>query len=91
MEVSFPESDLLYNESLLAEVLTFLPPHDEALHLCEVYLEYGKFLCVHFFLSLPFTIFYFHASFPFYLPFQIQVHLYLDLGITSVCTETEER
>uniref|UniRef100_A0A8H7Y991 Xylanolytic transcriptional activator regulatory domain-containing protein n=1 Tax=Psilocybe cubensis TaxID=181762 RepID=A0A8H7Y991_PSICU len=42
-EASFPEREL-YNDTLLAEILEFLPPQAEALHLCEVYLEYGKYL-----------------------------------------------
>ncbi|KAF8886430.1 fungal-specific transcription factor domain-containing protein [Gymnopilus junonius] len=40
---SFPESEL-YNDALLSEILSLLPTQAEALHLCDVYLEYGKFL-----------------------------------------------
>lgn len=45
MEASFPDPEV-HDEALLVEVLNLLPPQTEAQHLCEVYLEYGKFLWV---------------------------------------------
>jgi len=43
VEASFPDPEV-HDEALLGEVLNLLPPQTEAQHLCEVYLEYGKFL-----------------------------------------------
>ncbi|KAF8956467.1 hypothetical protein BDZ97DRAFT_1925478 [Flammula alnicola] len=43
MEASFPDPEIR-DDGLLSEVLDLLPPHSEALHLCDLYLEYGKFL-----------------------------------------------
>ncbi|KDR86029.1 hypothetical protein GALMADRAFT_235239 [Galerina marginata CBS 339.88] len=45
LATSHPQSQSeLYNDALLSDVLGLLPAHAEALHLCEIYLEYGKFL-----------------------------------------------
>ncbi|KAF9557930.1 hypothetical protein CPC08DRAFT_764290 [Agrocybe pediades] len=43
LEVAFPETEL-YDDVLLSDVLDLLPSQHDAQHLCDVYLEYGKFL-----------------------------------------------
>jgi len=45
MEVAFPDS-AIPDENLSSDILNYLPPRAEAYHLCEVYMEYGKFLLV---------------------------------------------
>ncbi|KJA19220.1 hypothetical protein HYPSUDRAFT_44475 [Hypholoma sublateritium FD-334 SS-4] len=42
-QVSLSDSSIR-DKGLLSELLELLPSYSEALHLCEVYLEYGKFL-----------------------------------------------
>ncbi|PPQ69993.1 hypothetical protein CVT26_013281 [Gymnopilus dilepis] len=43
LAASEPETEL-YSTALLSEVLKSLPTQADAFHLCDVYLEYGKFL-----------------------------------------------
>ncbi|KIM38235.1 hypothetical protein M413DRAFT_248465 [Hebeloma cylindrosporum] len=43
LEASFPDPGV-HDEALVKQVLNLLPSQAEAQHLCEVYLEYGKFL-----------------------------------------------
>jgi hypothetical protein len=43
-QTSFPESEVADTVGLGREALRMLPPLSEAVRLCEVYLEYGKFL-----------------------------------------------
>ncbi|KAJ3503179.1 hypothetical protein NLJ89_g8550 [Agrocybe chaxingu] len=43
MELSFPESQIP-DTNLVTEMLELLPSQSDGLHLCDVYLEYGKFV-----------------------------------------------
>ncbi|CAA7262747.1 unnamed protein product [Cyclocybe aegerita] len=43
MELSFPESQIP-DASLVTEMLELLPSQSDGLHLCDVYLEHGKFV-----------------------------------------------
>lgn len=63
MQQSCVSDEPSYDETLGGEIFALLPPLSEAIHLCEVYLQFGKALYVAFLVSFAIRLSSYHVRY----------------------------